>query len=83
MTRYVYPTADRPLTSPLPSEMYPLLTFLLFGGGLVFAVFLFLYIMTVPKRSRDVYRELTFAIVSAIQLGFGTLFLLLWCGLYV
>ena len=41
------------------------------------------YEVTSTKFSRDLFKELLVSLWSAIFLGFGVLFLMLWVGIYV
>lgn len=43
----------------------------------------FLYEVTKTKSNRQLSSELLLAFISAVLLGLGTLFLLLWTGVYV
>jgi hypothetical protein len=83
MTRYVLPTPAHPVSSPVPVSLYPLLSIIFLGGGIGLAVTLFLYVVTQTKTKRAVSQELTLTVLSAVALAFGSLFLLLWCGVYV
>ena len=74
MVRYV---------SPVNPAIYPHLTTLLLGIGLFFTGWFFVYEVTSTKYTRDIYKELLVALFAAIFMGFGTMFLLLWVGIYV
>ncbi len=39
--------------------------------------------VTVEKASRSLSKEVVTALLSSVTLGFGSLFLLLWVGIYV
>ena len=41
------------------------------------------YQVTSSKFTREIFKELLIAAVSSLFMGFGTLFLLLWVGIYV
>lgn len=41
------------------------------------------YEVTSTKFSRNLFKELLISLWSALFLGFGVLFLLLWVGIYV
>ncbi|CAI8038567.1 Transmembrane protein 258 [Geodia barretti] len=75
MTRY---------TSPVNPSVYPHLAVTLLGIGLFFMAWFFVYpLVTSTKFSRDLFKELLVSLWSAIFLGFGVLFLMLWVGIYV
>ncbi|CEG37002.1 transmembrane protein 258 [Plasmopara halstedii] len=69
-----------PYTSPVNPKRYGFLTTTLLLTGLVFMA-LFFTRAVAPKKNALV--ELALALISAMLLGFGTLFLLLWADLYV
>ncbi|CAI5470696.1 unnamed protein product [Closterium sp. Yama58-4] len=72
-----------PLTSPVPQSMYPLLAVALVTAGLIATGAFFVYEATVSKFSRYLVRELLLSAIASVLLGFGTLFLFLWTGVYV
>ena len=39
--------------------------------------------VTSSKFTRELFKELLIAAVASVFMGFGTLFLLLWVGIYV
>ena len=39
--------------------------------------------VTESKQTRSLFKELSIALIAAVFLGFGSLFLLLWVGIYV
>ncbi|CAJ0582705.1 unnamed protein product, partial [Mesorhabditis spiculigera] len=59
------------------------LTVSLCGMGLFFMALFFVHEVTSTKYTRKITSELFFATMASIFLGFGTLFLLLWVGIYV
>lgn len=69
--------------SPVNPAIFPHLTILLLGIGIFFTAWFFVYEVTSTKLSRDLVKELVIALVAALFSGFGTLFLLLWVGIYV
>lgn len=71
------------VTSPVPPSLYPTLAATLLGGGLCMTGSFFLYEVTKTKSNRALRSELLLAFISAVLLGLGTLFLLLWVGVYV
>ncbi|CAM6087978.1 unnamed protein product [Calypogeia fissa] len=72
-----------PIVSPVPESLYPLLGVLLLTIGLVSTASFFIYEVTTTKFNRSLVREITTGGVASFFLGFGTLFLLLWTGVYV
>ncbi|GJP67469.1 hypothetical protein CLOP_g24289 [Closterium sp. NIES-67] len=72
-----------PLTSPVPQSLYPLLAVTLVTAGLIATGAFFVYEATVSKFSRSLPRELLLSAIASVLLGFGTLFLFLWTGVYV
>merc|ERR1712244_171227 len=74
MSRYV---------SPINPAVFPHLTVVLLGIGIFFMAWFFVYEVTSTKFTRDLYKELSVALVSSVFMGFGVLFLLLWVGIFV
>eukprot|EP00198_Chlamydomonas_reinhardtii_P010656 XP_001699993.1 predicted protein [Chlamydomonas reinhardtii] len=74
---------DYPVSTPVPASLYPTLATVLLGGGLCMTGSFFLYEVTKTKSNRQLSSELLLAFISAVLLGLGTLFLLLWTGVYV
>jgi len=74
MSRYV---------SPINPAVFPHLTVVLLGIGLFFTAWFFVYEVTSSKFTREIFKELLIAAVASVFMGFGTLFLLLWVGIYV
>ncbi|CAJ0939702.1 unnamed protein product, partial [Mesorhabditis belari] len=68
---------------PVAHSSLGYLTVGLGGLGLFFVALFFVYEVTSTKYSRKITREVLLAAFSALFLGFGTLFLLLWVGIYV
>ncbi|EFN50999.1 hypothetical protein CHLNCDRAFT_141519 [Chlorella variabilis] len=71
-----------PLTSPLPPSLLPPLAMGLLIAGLVTSA-LFYVREQIGGRRVSMAEEAALAGAAAACLGFGTLFLLLWCGVYV
>uniref|UniRef100_A0A914EH53 Dolichyl-diphosphooligosaccharide-protein glycosyltransferase subunit TMEM258 n=1 Tax=Acrobeloides nanus TaxID=290746 RepID=A0A914EH53_9BILA len=69
--------------SPVNPALYPQLTILLLGIGLFFTAWFFVYEVTSTKGTRNISKELLVSSVAALFLGFGTVFLMLWVGIYV
>ena len=78
---------------------FPHFTVSLCGLGLLFMAYFLVYevcthFFTTPtmdypvqvtesKQTRSLLKELSIALIAAVFLGFGSLFLLLWVGIYV
>jgi hypothetical protein len=71
------------ISTPVPVALYPTLATVLLGSGLCATGGFFLYEVTKTRSNRHLRSELLLALVSAVLLGLGTLFLLLWVGVYV
>ncbi|XP_019850650.1 PREDICTED: transmembrane protein 258-like [Amphimedon queenslandica] len=69
--------------SPVNPAVYPHLAVILLGIGLFFMAWFFVYEVTSTKFSRRIMKELLVSLWAAVFTGFGTLFLLLWVGIYV
>jgi len=68
---------------PVNPAVYPQLTIVLLGIGLFFMAWFFVYEVTSTKYTRALIKELLVSAVAAVFLGFGTVFLMLWVGIYV
>uniref|UniRef100_A0A5K4F596 Dolichyl-diphosphooligosaccharide-protein glycosyltransferase subunit TMEM258 n=1 Tax=Schistosoma mansoni TaxID=6183 RepID=A0A5K4F596_SCHMA len=68
---------------PINPATYPVLTSLLLIIGAFFMAWFSVYELTANKFSRVLLKELLLSFVASIFLGCGTLFLLLWVGIYV
>merc|ERR1712083_882120 len=69
--------------SPINPAVFPHLTLVLLGIGLFFTAWFFVYEVTSTKFTREIMKELVISAVASLFMGFGTLFLLLWVGIYV
>jgi len=69
--------------SPINPAVFPHLTLVLLGIGLFFTAWFFVYEVTSTKFTREIMKELGISAVASLFMGFGTLFLLLWVGIYV
>ena len=74
LTRYV---------SPINPGVFPHMCLVLLGIGLFFTAWFFVYEVTSTKFTRELKKELMISSVASVFMGFGTLFLLLWVGIYV
>ncbi|KAH7296999.1 hypothetical protein KP509_26G048400 [Ceratopteris richardii] len=72
-----------PIFSPVSESLYPFLSISLLTVGLLIAAYFFIYEVTTSKLSKSLLHELLTSSVASFFLGFGSLFLLLWTGVYV
>lgn len=72
-----------PVHSPVPMSLYPLLATVLLTAGMASTAAFFLYQVTTTRYSRKIVNELMLGGASSVALGLGTLFLLLWVGVFV
>lgn len=72
-----------PLYPPISQRLYPTLAIASISAGLALSAIFFVYEITKTKHTRKLAQEAVLAGVSSVLLGFGTLFLLLWTGVYV
>ncbi|KAL6079710.1 Dolichyl-diphosphooligosaccharide-protein glycosyltransferase subunit OST5 [Balamuthia mandrillaris] len=70
-----------PLHSPVSPALYSNLAISLTAVGILFLAYFLVYELT--TRKRNIGLELLIALLSSVFLGFGTLFVLLWTGVYV
>ncbi|XP_050220540.1 uncharacterized protein LOC126670761 [Mercurialis annua] len=75
--------ASKPITSPVPVNMYPTLAVSMLTIGLVITASFFIYEATSSRRNRSLVKEVTTGALASFFLGFGSLFLLLASGVYV
>jgi hypothetical protein len=74
--------------APVDESLHSVLALSLLGVGAVFLAWFFVYEITTTdsatvRRSKSLLKEILLAAVASAFLAFGTLFLLLWVGLYV
>jgi len=69
--------------SPVNPAVYPHLALVLMAIGLFFTAWFFVYEVTSTKFTREVMKEVLISVVASIFMGLGTLFLILWVGIYV
>ena len=69
--------------SPVNPAIYPHLALVLLAIGLFFTAWFFVYEVTSTKFTRELIKEVSISIVASIFMGFGSLFLILWVGIYV
>ncbi|XP_047324411.1 transmembrane protein 258-like [Impatiens glandulifera] len=75
--------SGKPIASPIPEVWYPTLSFFMLSVGLALTAFFFIYEATTSRKNRSLSMELITGTFASIFLGFGSLFLLLACGVYV
>ncbi|VDD90894.1 unnamed protein product [Enterobius vermicularis] len=68
---------------PVNPSLYPQLTVLLLGTGLFFMAWFFVYEVTATKYTRMLLKEILISALAALFLGFGSVFLMLWVGIYI
>ncbi|XP_051113711.1 uncharacterized protein LOC127239552 [Andrographis paniculata] len=73
----------KPISSPVPDAWYPTLAVFMLAIGLVVTASFFIYEATSSRKNRSLAKELSTGAVASVFLGFGSLFLLLSCGVYV
>ncbi|KAI3424421.1 hypothetical protein D9Q98_009973 [Chlorella vulgaris] len=71
-----------PVSGPVPPHLLPPLTVILLSLGAVTST-LFYVREQLGGRRVSLAQEAMLAAAAAGSLGFGTLFLLLWCGVYL
>jgi hypothetical protein len=76
------PSSPHPPRNLLPRR-YPTLATVLLSGGLVASAGFLLYEAGATRHTRKVSQELALGGAASVLLGLGTLFLLLWTGVYV
>ncbi len=69
--------------TPVPVLLYPPLATGLLALGLGATGAFFLYEVSKTRYSKSLAQELFLGLTAAVLLGLGTLFLLLWTGVYV
>lgn len=72
-----------PMHPPVAQRMYPFLAVTSIGAGLLLSAIFFVYEVTKTKYTRKLREEVLLAAAASVLLGSGTLFLLLWTGVYV
>ncbi|CDW57766.1 UPF0197 and Serinc domain containing protein [Trichuris trichiura] len=70
-------------TAPINPVVYPALSVTLLLIGLFFTAWFFVYEVTGNKFTRNLLKEMILALVASAFVGVGSLFLLLWVGIYV
>ncbi|KAL3101426.1 hypothetical protein niasHT_025408 [Heterodera trifolii] len=72
-----------PYSPPVGHALFPHLTTVLLSIGLIFTAWFFVHGVTSTKKTRNLIKELFIGTLASVFLGFGTLFLMLWVGIYV
>ncbi|VDN06209.1 unnamed protein product [Thelazia callipaeda] len=71
------------LMAPVNPSLYSQLAVLLLAIGLFFMAWFFVYEVTSTKYTRVLIKELLISTFAALFLGFGSVFLMLWTGIYI
>ena len=69
--------------SPVKPTIYPTLSIVLLAIGLFFTAWFFVYEVTSTKFTREIFKEIMISFIASVFMGLGTLFMLLWVGIYV
>ena len=69
--------------SPINPATYPHLALILLLIGLFFTAWFFVYEVTSTKYTRAIMKELMISFAASAFMGLGTLFMILWVGIYV
>jgi len=69
--------------SPINPATYPHLALVLLLIGLFFTAWFFVYEVTSTKYTRLIMKEMMISIAASTFMGLGTLFMILWVGIYV
>ena len=69
--------------SPVNPGTYPHLALILLLIGLFFTAWFFVYEVTSTKYTRVLMKEIAISSVASVFMGMGTLFMILWVGIYV
>lgn len=72
-----------PVRTPVPISLYPTLATVLLSAGAFAVILLLIYEVTTTKHSKQLSQEVILSALASVCLGLGTLFLLLWTGVYV
>jgi len=67
---------------PIARTQYARITVISLGIGLLLMAWFFIYETTTKKKNRSLTQEVLMGIVSSVFMGVGTLFLLLWLGIF-
>ena len=67
----------------MSSHLFPHLTIILLGIGLALTAWFFVFGVTSSKKEKNIFKEIAVAAAASVFLGFGTVFLMLWVGIYV
>ncbi|CAD5225189.1 unnamed protein product [Bursaphelenchus okinawaensis] len=68
--------------APVSPALYPQLSVILLGIGLLLTSFIIIGAFTTSKN-RNFLKQIVNAFFAAAFLGFGSVFLLLWVGIYI
>uniref|UniRef100_A0A7E4VTF6 Dolichyl-diphosphooligosaccharide-protein glycosyltransferase subunit TMEM258 n=1 Tax=Panagrellus redivivus TaxID=6233 RepID=A0A7E4VTF6_PANRE len=72
-----------PFGGPVSTYSFGQFTIVLYGIGLALAAYFFVQEVTVASKKRSIVTEVLLSSTAAVFLGFGTIFLALWVGIYI
>uniref|UniRef100_A0A0N4ZA11 Dolichyl-diphosphooligosaccharide-protein glycosyltransferase subunit TMEM258 n=1 Tax=Parastrongyloides trichosuri TaxID=131310 RepID=A0A0N4ZA11_PARTI len=70
-------------TSPVNPALYPQLSTILLAIGLLLTANFLIYEVTTNKKDKNFIKETMLATIASAFLGTGSVFLMLWVGIYV
>lgn len=74
--------AWQPVYPPVDEALHPIFTVALLAGGFT-SVAMFTLLEAGADGKKHIAEAAVLALMGSVLLGFGTLFLLLWCGVYI
>uniref|UniRef100_A0A0K0E0U7 Dolichyl-diphosphooligosaccharide-protein glycosyltransferase subunit TMEM258 n=1 Tax=Strongyloides stercoralis TaxID=6248 RepID=A0A0K0E0U7_STRER len=72
-----------PYTGLVSSGLYPQLSVVFLAIGLLLTASFLIYEVTTQKKDKNIFKEAGLATVASTFLGIGSVFLMLWVGIYV
>uniref|UniRef100_A0A0K0FLE2 Dolichyl-diphosphooligosaccharide-protein glycosyltransferase subunit TMEM258 n=2 Tax=Strongyloides TaxID=6247 RepID=A0A0K0FLE2_STRVS len=72
-----------PYSGPVNPTLYPQLSTILLAVGLLLTANFLIYEVTTNKKDKNIVKEAALATVASTFLGVGSVFLMLWVGIYV
>lgn len=76
-------TKMEPYTGPLNPNGFSQATFVLLGIGLIITAYFFIQEVTIETKKRSFITEVLLSAIAALFLGFGTITLSLWVGIWL
>jgi len=73
----------QPYGGPMSPSNFSQSTLALFGIGLLLTAYFFIQEVTVEAKKRSIVTEVMLAGLAAVFLGFGTVTLALWVGIWI